>query len=71
MIGAVIAGRLQSILGKLRRDVFRGDVAAALAGAAAFQKIVRQVADVPANMLRIDGLKRDKRRARATSRKVL
>ena len=57
-VGSVIAGRLQAIFGKLRGDVFRGNVAAALAGAAAFEQIVRQIAYVPANVLRGDGFER-------------
>ena len=43
-VGAVVAGRLQSIQRELRGDVFGGDVAAALSGAAAFEQIVRQEA---------------------------
>ena len=55
-VSAVISGGLQSVFGKLRGDVLRGNVAAALARAAAFQQIVRQIANMPANVIGGDGL---------------
>ena len=67
-VGSVIAGGLQSILGKLRGNVFGGDVAAALARAAAFQQIMREIANVPANVFGIDGLHRGKGSARQPHR---
>ena len=60
----MIARGFQSILGELRGNVFRGQIAAALAGAAAFQKIVGQEPDMPANVFGIDGLESDERGTR-------
>jgi len=62
-VGAVIAGGLETVFGKLGGDVFGGNVAAALSGTAALQQIVRQVAHVPANVFGCDGLKCDDRGA--------
>ena len=70
-VGAVIARRLQAILGELGGDVFRREIAAALAGAAAFQKIVRQKAHMPANVFGIDGLESDERGTRQLHRRAL
>ena len=54
-VGAVVAGWLQSGQGKLRGDVLGGKLGSASAGAAAFEQIERQKADMGANLLRIDG----------------
>ena len=50
----MVASGFQAVLGKLGRDVLRSKIAATLAGSAALQKIVRQVADMPADVLRVD-----------------
>ena len=59
-VRSVVAGRLQSVFGKLCGYIFGCDVAAALAGAAAFEQIMRQKADMPANVFRIDRFHRRK-----------
>ena len=68
MICAVVAGGLQTVLGELRGHVFRGDVAAALSRAAAFEQVVRKKTHVPANVLRIDRLQGDEGRSRQLHR---
>ena len=55
----MIARGFQAILGELGGNVFRSEIAAALASAAAFEKIVGQEADMPANVFGIDGLESD------------
>ena len=55
-IGAIVAGRLQSIERELRRDVFGGNVASALAGAAAFEKIVGEEANVSLDVVGANAL---------------
>ncbi len=55
-IGAVVAGGLQAIEPELGGDVFGGDVAATLSGAAAFEEVEREEADVGADVLGIDFL---------------
>ena len=53
-VGAVVTGGLQAVERELRGDVFGGDVAAALADAAAFEQVAREKLDVRANFFRID-----------------
>ena len=55
-VGPVVAGRFQSIFGKLRCHIFCCNVTAALPRAAPFQQIVRKIFHVPADMLRINRL---------------
>ena len=55
-IGAVVAGGLQSIERKLRRDVFGGNVASTLAGAAPFEKVVGEEANMGLDVIRTNAL---------------
>ena len=60
----MITGWFQPVFGKLRGDVFGRQVASPLPCSASFEEIVRQKTNMPANVLRIDGLKRGESRAR-------
>src|SRR5215831_14092688 len=53
--GVVVAGRLEAVKGELGGNVFGGELVATSAGAAAFQQIERQEANVSADSLRVDG----------------
>src|SRR5204863_7929396 len=50
-VTALVAGRFQSIESELRGHVFGSQVASALSSAAAFEKIVREEADVGLDVL--------------------
>ncbi len=54
----VVAGRLQSSKPELGGDVFGGDVASALSGAAAFEKIKREITDVGADVFGVNFFER-------------
>src|ERR1035438_2891090 len=53
--GAVVTAGLEAGEGELGGDVFGGEIASADAGAAAFEKIVGEEADVGANFFGVDG----------------
>ena len=55
-IAAIVAGGLQTIERKLRRDVVRRDIAAARTRAPPLEQIVREELDVRADPLRADSL---------------
>ena len=55
-VGAVVAGGLEAVEGELGGDVLGGQIAAAEAGAAAFQEVVGEEADVGADVFGVDGL---------------
>ena len=56
-VGAVVARGFQPVQCELGSNVFRGDVAAALSGAAAFEQVVGQKAHMSANALGVNLLK--------------
>jgi hypothetical protein len=55
-VRAVFSGGLQAVEGELGGNVFGGDVATALAGAAPFEKIVREEADLLFDVFRTNVL---------------
>src|SRR6185437_2051667 len=67
-VGAVVSGRLQTIQSELRRDVFSGNVAATLSGAAALKQIVRQKTHVSTDAFGVDLLKCSNRGRRKMNR---
>jgi hypothetical protein len=71
-ITAVVAGGLQAIERELRGDIAGGDIAAACAGAAPLQQIVRQELNVGANPVGTDSRhrRRDLRRKSQPSRGI-
>ena len=52
--GAVVSGRFQAFQRKLSGDVLGSDIATTLAGAAAFQQVMRQKTDVSAQALSVN-----------------
>src|SRR5262249_3250843 len=65
-ISAFVTSWLQSVKSELRRNVFGGQVAAALAGSASFKKIEREETHVRFNVFRLNGLHGSNRRAGQT-----
>ena len=55
---AAVALGLQSVFSKLRRDVLGCDISATLPGSPTFEQIMRQITNVPADVLAIDRLQR-------------
>ncbi len=54
-VGAVVAAGLEAVEGELGGDVFGGELAAAEAGAAAFEEVVGEELDVGADVFGVDG----------------
>jgi hypothetical protein len=54
-VGAVVAAGFEAVEGELGGDVLGGDLAAAEAGAAAFEEIVGEELDVGADLFGING----------------